>query len=113
MMKVKEEFNGVGYFETLFSTLDMESMAGALKVFALKQDVKADSSSGEVLNGFVSSLIQSIDYQNFQELAPQFFNYPKQTNGTLEVTLIDDTKEFYQYLRTNIDTLLQEEIEVM
>lgn len=44
MMKVKEEFNGVGYFETLFSTLDMESMAGALKVFALKQDVKADSS---------------------------------------------------------------------
>ncbi|PNY19249.1 hypothetical protein [Streptococcus parauberis] len=56
---------GVGYFDTVFANIEIETMADALKNFALNYDLNEESSQGEVLNHFVSTLIKTIDLQNF------------------------------------------------
>ena len=81
---------GIGYFDTLFSAVEMPTMAEALKRFALEHQVTEKSNQGEVLNDFVSILIK-----------------------TLDVEEIEPSKEKLTYLKANIESLLQEEIEVM
>ncbi|WEM62302.1 hypothetical protein P1T46_05120 [Streptococcus parauberis] len=41
---------GVGYFDTVFAKIEIETMADALKSFALNYDLDETSSQGEVLN---------------------------------------------------------------
>lgn len=107
-MTVKMANQGVGYFDTLFSALDTEVFAETLKQSVLKNNITEASNHGEVLNNFVSTLIQSIDYSTYKKLAPQFFSYPKTYEEVLEVTSINSTEEELKYLKANIDNLLNE-----
>lgn len=109
----RQETRGIGYFETLFSAVEMETMAEALKQFALEQEVTERSESGEVLNAFVGTVIRQLDLEGFQAVAPQLFSYPTTYQEVLEVEEIKATEGELNYLKDNIDTLLQEKIEVM
>lgn len=118
-MEEKEEnmtqttnMRGIGYFDTLFSVVEMPTMAEALKQFALEHQVTGKSNQGEVLNDFVSILIKTLDVEDFQAVSTQLFSYPKRYRGVLEVEEIEPSKEKLIYLKANIDRLLQEEIEV-
>ena len=103
---------GIGYFDTLFSVVEMPTMAEALKQFALEHQVTGKSNQGEVLNDFVSILIKTLDVEDFQAVSTQLFSYPKRYRGVLEVEGIEPSKEKLIYLKANIDSLLQEEIEI-
>ncbi len=109
----RQETRGIGYFETLFSAVEMETMAEALKQFALGHQVSEKSNEGEVLNGFISTLIKTLELEEFQAVASQLFSYPRHYEGSLEVESVGASKEDLSYLKDNIDRLLQEEIEVM
>ena len=63
---------GIGYFDTLFSAVEMSTMAEALKQFALDHQVTEKSNQGEVLNDFVSILIKTLDVEDFQAISTQF-----------------------------------------
>lgn len=113
MREKQENMRGIGYFDTVFSAVELPTMAIALKQFALDHKVKADTEDGEVLNFFVSTLIKQVKQEEFETLASQLFSYPKHFEGSLEVESVGSSKEELSYLKKNIDSLLQEEIEVM
>lgn len=98
---------GIGYFETIFSDVALSTMAAALKQFALEDQITSASEAGEVLNIFVKTLIQTADFEAFQRFSGQLFSYPKQYEGTLEVELIEPSKEEWGHLQENIEQLLQ------
>lgn len=100
---------GIGYFDTLFSAVEMSTMAEALKQFALDHQVTEKSNQGEVLNDFVSILIKTLDVEDFQAISTQFFSYPKRYRGVLEVEEIEPSKEKLIYLKANIDSLVDTE----
>ncbi|AUT05854.1 hypothetical protein SPSF3K_01129 [Streptococcus parauberis] len=100
---------GVGYFDTVFAKIEIETMADALKSFALNYDLDETSSQGEVLNYFVSTLIKTIDLQNFKLIAPQLFTYSKTYQETVEVYPIKESKEELIYLQKYIDQLIYED----
>lgn len=113
MTNIRQEKRGVGYFETVFSAVELPTMAEALKQFALECQITADSEEGEVLDHFVGTLIKTIDLDQFQAVAPQLFSYPKQVKGELEVEGLNASEEELNYLKRHIDSLLQSEIEVI
>lgn len=100
---------GVGYFDTVFANIEIETMADALKNFALNYDLNEESSQGEVLNHFVSTLIKTIDLENFKLIAPQLFTYSKTYQETVEVYPIKESKEELIYLQKYIDQLIYED----
>lgn len=113
MKETRQYTRGVGYFETIFSAVDLATMAEVLKQFTLDQSITEKSDDGEVLNRFISTLIKQLDVERFQDVSSQFFSYPKHYHGILEVEAIKPTEEELNYLKDNIDALLQENIEVM
>ncbi|MCK1248669.1 hypothetical protein MX059_08635 [Streptococcus uberis] len=106
-MKTEKDRKGVGYFDSIFAKVDIEIMAEALKDFALSYEVTEESSQGEVLNTFVSTLIKVIDLQNFKILAPQLFTYSKNYQEILEVSPLKVSHEELDYLQTHIDKLMK------
>lgn len=107
-MNEKYQRKGVGYFDTVFSTIEIETMADTLKTFALSNDVTEDNTPGEVLNSFISTLIKTIDLQHLKVVAPQLFVYSKNHQETLEVTSLNTCPEELLYLKDNIDRLIME-----
>lgn len=104
---------GVGYFETLFSAVEMSTMAKTLKQFALEHQVTETSGEGEVLNNFISTLIKMLELSEFEQIAPQLFCYPTNYKECLEVRTIKPSEEVLSYLKNNIEVLLQKKVEVM
>lgn len=104
---------GVGYFETLFSAVEMSTMAKTLKQFALEHPVTETSGEGEVLNNFISTLIKMLELSEFEKIAPQLFCYPTSYKKCLEVRAIKPSEEVLNYLKNNIEVLLQEKVEVV
>lgn len=112
MKETRQDTRGIGYFESVFSAVDLDTMAKALKKFALGQTITEKSEESDVLNQFVSTLIKTLDLEGFQAIAPQLFSYPTTYQEALEVEEVKASKEELSYLKANIDKLLQVEIEV-
>lgn len=106
-MKKKIKADGVGYFDSFFSALDMSTIASSLKQFLLEEHITEDREPEEILNQFISTIIKNIDLEDFKKLAPQLFTYPKSYSGIIEVDKISATTEQLNYLKANIDSLLQ------
>ena len=53
MKEIRQDTRGIGYFETVFSAVDLATMAEVLRHFAFEQDVTEQSEDGEVLNQFI------------------------------------------------------------
>ena len=113
MKEIRQDTRGIGYFETVFSAVDLATMAEVLRHFAFEQDVTEQSEDGEVLNQFISILIKTLDLDHFQAVAPHLFSYPTTCQGFLEVEEVKATEEELNYLKDNIDALLREKVEVM
>lgn len=113
MKETRQDTRGIGYFETIFSAVDLATMAEVLRQFAFEQEVTEQSKDEEVLNQFISTLIKTLDLGSFQAVAPQLFSYPTTYRGVLEVEEVKATEEELNYLKDNIDALLQEKIEVI
>lgn len=111
---MSQRLQGVGYFETVFSAVEMSTMAEALKQFSLDQHVTKDSQEGEVLNSFISALVKTIDLEGFSLLASQLFkyDYPIRKDGSVKVESVRPTEAELRYLKQNIELLLQKDIEV-
>lgn len=108
MKETRQDTRGIGYLATVFSAVDLATMAEALKQFAFEKEITEQSEEGEVLNQFVSILIKTLDLDSFQAVAPQLFSYPTTYQGVLEVEEVKATEEELNYLKDNIDALLQE-----
>lgn len=107
MLETTKYTRGIGYFETIFSVVELSTMAEALKQFALQGDITTTDEPGEVLNAFVASLVQTADFEDFQTVATQLFSFPKNYQGSLEVKQVQPSKKEWQYLQENIKQLLQ------
>lgn len=107
MLETTKYTRGIGYFETIFSAVELSTMAEALKQFALKGDITTTDEPGEVLNAFVSILVQTVDFEDFQTVATQLFSYPLKYQGNLEVEQVQPSKKEWEYLQENINLLLQ------
>ncbi|MGI2824220.1 hypothetical protein ACRN89_09330 [Streptococcus mitis] len=109
-MKETKKVEGIGYFDSFFSALDISTIASALKQFALEERVTEDIEPGEILNHFISTIIREIELEEFITLAPQLFTYPTTYDGILEVESIPISHDQLHYLQENIDSLLQTKI---
>ena len=100
---------GIGYFDTLFSAVEMSTMAEALKQFALEHQLNGQSNQWEDINDIVRILIKTLDVEDFKAVYTQLFSYPKRYRGVLEVEEIEPSKEKLIYLKANIDSLVDTE----
>ena len=106
-MKQKIKINGVGYFDSFFSAVDISTMANSLKKFVLEEHITEDSKPGEILNQFIGTIIRQIDLDEFKKLSPHLFTYPVHYEDILEVEQIPSSYNQLHYLQENIDSLLQ------
>ena len=106
-MKQEIKINGVGYFDSFFSVLDISTMANSLKKFVLEEHITEDSKPGEILNQFIGTIIRQIDLDEFKKLSPHLFTYPVHYEDILEVEQIPASYNQLHYLQENIDSLLQ------
>lgn len=103
---------GVGYFDTLFQSLDIEVFARAIKSLYLTQGITQDATEGQVLNAFVIQLMKVLDYETFKQVAPQLFIYQNQEKAPYLVERLEATKGNYDCLKQDIDVLLVADCEV-
>ena len=106
-MKQEIKINGVGYFDSFFSVLDISTMANSLKKFVLEEHITEDSKPGEILNQFIGTIIRQIDLDEFKKLSPHLFTYPVHYEDILEVEQIPASYNQLHYLQENIDSLLK------
>ncbi|MCP9017091.1 PBECR4 domain-containing protein [Streptococcus sp. CF8-6] len=106
-MKQEIKINGVGYFDSFFSAVDISTMANSLKKFVLEEHITEDSKPGEILNQFIGTIIRQIDLDEFKKLSPHLFTYPVHYEDILEVEQIPASYNQLHYLQENIDSLLQ------
>lgn len=106
-MKQEIKINGVGYFDSFFSAVDISTMANSLKKFVLEEHITEDSKPGEILNQFIGTIIRQIDLDEFIKLSPHLFTYPVHYEDILEVEQIPASYSQLHYLQENIDSLLQ------
>ena len=100
--------HGIGYFETLFSAIEIDVLAKALKEFALHNSVSEKSNQGEVLNEMVTTLFKVMDY------ASELFQYPvERQQQAIEVVTLRPSESNYDYLKKNIQELLVEETTII
>ncbi|KIC78490.1 hypothetical protein [Streptococcus constellatus] len=106
--------HGIGYFETLFSAIEIDVLAKALKEFALHNSVSEKSNQGEVLNEMVATLFKVMDYEAFQNVASELFQYPvERQQQAIEVVTLRPSESNYDYLKKNIQDLLVEETTII
>ena len=106
-MKQEIKINGVGYFDSFFSAVNISTMANSLKKFVLEEHITEDSKQGEILNQFIGTIIRQIDLDEFKKLSPHLFTYPVHYEDILEVEQIPASYNQLHYLQENIDSLLQ------
>ena len=106
-MKQEIKINGVGYFDSFFSAVDISTMANSLKKFVLEEHITEDSKPGEILNQFIGTIIRQIDLDEFKKLSPHLFTYPVHYEDILEVEQIPSSYNQLHYLQENIDSQLQ------
>lgn len=103
-----EQEKTIGYLESIFSAISINRLAETLKQFAQEATITTEKPQGEVLNEFVTILIRNLSYQEFKRIAPYFFTYSGALQkGKIKVSLINTSKQDYDYLRDNIEQLLK------
>ncbi|HEL2734317.1 TPA: hypothetical protein UD640_001416 [Streptococcus suis] len=99
---------GVGFFEGIESKIPLYATAEATRTIALNGWIKDSTSDAELANMLVTEAIKAMNYQDFKEVAPYLFTYPReQREQDRLVRPVEVSRDFFNQLQADADELFQ------
>lgn len=105
--EVKEETaRGIGYFEGILEHIPSYPLSEAVKELALAGWITPHTDVIDVQNMIVTESIKWMNYQDFKEVAPYLFSYPReQREKDLLVRPVKISREYFEELQANAEEL--------
>ncbi|MGG6831228.1 UNVERIFIED_CONTAM: hypothetical protein KB574_00030 [Streptococcus canis] len=104
---IEETAIGVGYFEGITSVIPFYAMIKAIR--ELSRSYLVDKlNDAEVQNILVTESIKALNYQDFKEVAPYLFSYPREARQEdLLVKPVEISKAYFEELQAKAKELFQ------
>lgn len=97
---------GVGYFEGILEHIPSYPLAEAVKELSLNGWITPKTAIVDVQNMLVTESIKRMNYQDFKEVAPYLFSYPReQREKDLLVRPVEISREYFEELKANAEEL--------
>lgn len=102
----EETARGIGYFEGILEHIPSYPLSEALKELALSGWITPHTDVIDVQNMIVTESIKWMNYQDFKEVAPYLFSYPReQREKDLLVQPVKISREYFEELQANAEEL--------
>jgi hypothetical protein len=102
----EETARGVGYFEGILEHIPSYPLSEAVKELALTGWITPQTAIVDVQNMLVTESIKRMNYQDFKEVAPYLFSYPReQREKDLLVRPVEISREYFEELKANAEEL--------
>lgn len=102
----EETARGVGYFEGILEHITSYPLSEAVKELALTGWITPQTAIVDVQNMLVTESIKRMNYQDFKEVAPYLFSYPReQREKDLLVRPVEISREYFEELKANAEEL--------
>lgn len=102
----EETARGVGYFEGILEHIPSYPLSEAVKELALTGWITPQTAIVDVQNMLVTESIKWMNYQDFKEVAPYLFSYPReQREKDLLVRPVEISREYFEELKANAEEL--------
>lgn len=97
---------GIGYFEGILEHIPSYPLSEAVKELALAGWITPHTDVIDVQNMIVTESIKWMNYQDFKEVAPYLFSYPReQREKDLLVQPVKISREYFEELQANAEEL--------
>ena len=102
----EETARGIGYFEGILEHIPSYPLSEAVKELALSGWITPHTDVIDVQNMIVTESIKWMNYQDFKEVAPYLFSYPReQREKDLLVRPVKISREYFEELQANAEEL--------
>ena len=102
----EETARGIGYFEGILEHIPSYPLSEAVKELALSGWITPRTDVIDVQNMIVTESIKWMNYQDFKEVAPYLFSYPReQREKDLSVRPVKISREYFEELQANAEEL--------
>ena len=102
----EETARGVGYFEGILEHIPSYPLSEAVKELSLNGWITPKTAIVDVQNMLVTESIKRMNYQDFKEVAPYLFSYPReQREKDLLVRPVEISREYFEELKANAEEL--------
>ena len=102
----EETARGIGYFEGILEHIPSYPLSEAVKELALSGWITPHTDVIDVQNMIVTESIKWMNYQDFKEVAPYLFSYPReQREKDLLVQPVKISREYFEELKANAEEL--------
>ena len=102
----EETARGIGYFEGILGHIPPYPLSEAVKELALAGWITSHTDVIDVQNMIVTESIKWMNYQDFKEVAPYLFSYPReQREKDLLVQPVKISREYFEELQANAEEL--------
>lgn len=102
----EETARGIGYFEGILEHIPSYPLSEAVKELALSGWITHHTDVIDVQNMIVTESIKWMNYQDFKEVAPYLFSYPReQREKDLLVRPVKISREYFEELKANAEEL--------
>ena len=102
----EETARGIGYFEGILEHIPSYPLSEAVKELTLSGWITPHTDVIDVQNMIVTESIKWMNYQDFKEVAPYLFSYPReQREKDLLVQPVKISKEYFEELQANAEEL--------
>ena len=102
----EETARGIGYFEGILEHIPSYPLSEAVKELALAGWITPHTDVVDVQNMIVTESIKWMNYQDFKEVAPYLFSYPReQRDKDLLVQPVKISREYFEELQANAEEL--------
>lgn len=102
----EETARGIGYFEGILEHIPSYPLSEAVKELALSGWITPHTDVIDVQNMIVTESIKWMNYQDFKEVAPYLFSYPReQREKDLLVQPVKISREYFEELQANAEEL--------
>lgn len=102
----EETARGIGYFEGILEHIPSYPLSEAVKELALAGWITPHTDVVDVQNMIVTESIKWMNYQDFKEVAPYLFSYPReQREKDLLVQPVKISREYFEELKANAEEL--------
>ncbi|MGU7965650.1 hypothetical protein [Streptococcus suis] len=103
---VEESAVNVGYFHGIMQALPDYALMDAIRTIALDGWLTVNTEDSTLQNILVTESIKNLNYQDFKDVAPYLFSYPReQRDLDLLVAPVEVSRAYFEELKTNAEEL--------
>ncbi|KXT75173.1 hypothetical protein STRDD10_00409 [Streptococcus sp. DD10] len=112
---VEETAVGVGYYEGILQEIPSYALLEAVREVSSLGWITPHTSDADIQNMLVTESVKNMGYQDFKEVAPYFFSYPKTRAEMRLIEPIEVSPSYFEKLQANATELfnLKQELQEM